>query len=740
MEYGQLEESKSDETIENLKISCKVPNQITEIKPSCSCNNTPYQNCMNSSISKSDFEFRATYEPIILKSDNNAGVYPLFKSPLDNSRLVEPTSFNCKFLNDWMKASNTCKFFTVVAMYNENWKLFHHTLEGILENVESLTNNEKLDIKADNFGAVFIVDGLEPFLKTFYSIDLKDNVNTGCCLKSNEFYFSQVFNIDVIDEHFPGCDITSGNFQIIGNLVDNLKSDNILELDDELAHMFCQKVQYKNTFLNLIFCVKHENKRKLNTHKWFLEGFCKRIDPLYIALLDVGTRPRSKGLYYLFKAMHYDRRVAGCCGEIIPQCKLTNILVMAQMVEYKSSHIFDKAVESHIGYISVLPGAFSAYRWESLNKPELMNIYFKSQRKNQKLDMFQANMYLAEDRILCLELMCQAGRANYLRYVKESVAETDVPETLNELLAQRRRWINGSWFSMIYAIRRCNKINKSGHSWKTRFLFKILMIYYSLASLFSWLLIGSLYYSFTLSIEEITKEKIIGNPCGVEFLTLPVLFLYSGMLLIVLICSFSVKPKTVENLFWWISVTLSLLTSFNIIIILWNFTRKGHLFIYGENYFEVIKNLMIISIPGSTALLILLSCLNSPKESLKFIYGFPCYFFVMGIYFNVFTIYAISNTHDCSWGNRPDKQTAEEIQLGHKYKNERTRWVLVWLFSNLLFIRICVYLGLNTNQSGLIFLLVLSGLVVFSTTIKFLIALFYLVSECIAKSRKRRIN
>lgn len=735
MEYNRLDESQiiqNDNTNENLWRSCKVPNKVIEIKSSCSCGSkTSIENCMKSTITQSEFEYRATYEPIKLKSDRNPGVYPLFNS----------TTFNCKFLNDWMKASNTCKFFTVIAMYNENWKLFHHTLQGILENVEALTENPKLDVKADDIGAIFIVDGLEPFLKTFYSIDLKDYVKTGSCLKSNEFYFSQVFNIDVIAEHFPGCDITSGNFQIISNLVDNLKSDNVLESDDELAHMFCQKVQYKDTFLNLIFCVKHENKRKLNTHKWFLEGFCKRIDPLYIALLDVGTRPRAKGLYYLFKAMHYDRRVAGCCGEIIPQYSFCNILVLAQMVEYKASHIFDKAVESHIGYISVLPGAFSAYRWECINKPELMNIYFKSQRKNQKLDMFQANMYLAEDRILCLELMCQTNRANILRYVKESVAETDVPETLNELLAQRRRWINGSWFSMIYSIRRCNKINTSGHDRKTKILFKLLMIYYSLASLFSWLLVGSLYYSFTLSIEELAKSKLFDNPCAVEFFTQPILFLYTGMLLIALICSFSVKPRKVENLFWWMSVILSSLTSFNIILILWNFiNRDDQIFIYGQNYFLVVKNLMIISIPGSFALLILLSCLNSPKESLKFIYGVPSYFFVMGIYFNVFTIYAISNTHDCSWGNRPDKLTAEESQLVFKYKNERTRWVLVWLFSNLLFTRICVYLGLNSNSSGLIFLLVLSGLVVFTTTLKFLIALFYLISECIAKGRKKRIN
>ena len=47
----------------------------------------------------------------------------------------------------------------------------------------------------------------------------------------------------------------------------------------------------------------------------------------------------------------------------------------AQLFEYTIGHIIDKGFESFFGFISVLPGAFSAYRWEAINDSKLLEEY-----------------------------------------------------------------------------------------------------------------------------------------------------------------------------------------------------------------------------------------------------------------------------------------------------------------------------------------------------------------------------
>ena len=188
------------------------------------------------------------------------------------------------------------------------------------------------------------------------------------------------------------------------------------------------------------------------------------IQPEICVLIDAGTKPGHKSIYYLWEAFYNDKNLGGCCGEIHAMInkgrKLLNPLVAAQNFEYKMSNILDKPLESSFGYVSVLPGAFSAYRFRAIQGRPLEQYFHGDHSLADRLgskgiygmNIFTKNMFLAEDRILCFELVAKAGCKWTLTYVKPSKAETDVPESAVELIGQRRRWLNGSFAASIVRV------------------------------------------------------------------------------------------------------------------------------------------------------------------------------------------------------------------------------------------------------------------------------------------------
>lgn len=96
---------------------------------------------------------------------------------------------------------------------------------------------------------------------------------------------------------------------------------------------------------------------------------------------------------------------------------------------------------------------------------EPLRRYFYGLYSQAELNAFEANMYLAEDRVLCLEIVAKKGCAYRLEFVKEAVAEADPVTKLTGLMKQRRRWLNGTFFAQLYALGNMGRIwTESAHS------------------------------------------------------------------------------------------------------------------------------------------------------------------------------------------------------------------------------------------------------------------------------------
>lgn len=155
------------------------------------------------------------------------------------------------------------------------------------------------------------------------------------------------------------------------------------------------------------------------------------------------------------------------------------------------SNILDKPLESAFGFITVLPGAFSAYRYVALQNDKTgqgpLEKYFKGEKMHgANAGIFTANMYLAEDRILCFELVSKRNCSWILQYVKSATGETDVPTEMADFILQRRRWLNGSFFAAVYALAHFYQIFRSNHSVLRNIMFLVEFCYQALSMLFAW--------------------------------------------------------------------------------------------------------------------------------------------------------------------------------------------------------------------------------------------------------------
>ena len=111
-----------------------------------------------------------------------------------------------------------------------------------------------------------------------------------------------------------------------------------------------------------------------------------------------------------------------------------NFLTYAQYYEYKLSHYIDKAFEGCFSYQSVLPGAFSMLRWSAI-KGRPIEEFLRGLNK-KSLSLFELNMFLAEDRIMCFKIISQilSNQSFELMYLPGARAVTDPPPNLLKLM------------------------------------------------------------------------------------------------------------------------------------------------------------------------------------------------------------------------------------------------------------------------------------------------------------------
>ncbi|KAI8801342.1 chitin synthase-domain-containing protein [Cladochytrium replicatum] len=442
--------------------------------------------------------------------------------------------------------------------------------------------------------------------------------------------------------------------------------------------------------VQVIFMLKEKNAKKINSHRWFFNGVCKQLQPEVCMLVDVGTRPSKSSILELYRAFDRNPRIGGACGEIKVDLgygwrHLLNPLVAAQNFEYKMSNILDKSFESVFGYISVLPGAFSAYRYIAIQNTPL-DRYFKGESLHSGVvDITTSNMYLAEDRILCFELISKYKEAWLLKYVKSARADTDTPASLPELISQRRRWLNGSVFATFHAITWWTQIFRSNHSPARKALLVVQMIYNLINLIFSWFNIANFFLSFYFLFEVSGQLGDASSPFGSAQTVVGQLLiqLYVFVLITQFVASLGNRPQGSVILYYSTSGILAVIMAFMIFLGGWAIaqsfksyqafldvspgTNAGlgfFIFFFTDPTFRDV----LVSLLATYGLYIISSLLH--WDAWHCLTSMIQYLLLLPTYINVFQVFAFCNIHDISWGTKGDNLPSAAV-AGAKQKQSQ---------------------------------------------------------------------
>ncbi|KAJ7498963.1 glycosyltransferase family 2 protein [Mycena latifolia] len=565
-----------------------------------------------------------------------------------------------------------------VTSYNEDKTLYARTLHGVMLNIRDIcrTKQSKFWRRAAEEGnpgwqkivVALIVDGLEPMDKSV--LDILATVG--------------VYQDGVMKKEIDSKETVAHIFEYTTQLSIDATPQLVLPQSGDANNLVP---------VQIIFVLKAKNQKKINSHRWLFNAIGKILKPETCVLIDAGTKPGHKSIYYLWEAFYNDPHLGGCCGEIHAMIKggrkLLNPLVAAQNFEYKMSNILDKPLESSFGYVSVLPGAFSAYRYRAiLGRP--LEQYFHgdhslADRLGQKgiygMNIFTKNMFLAEDRILCFELVAKAGDRWTLTYVKPSKAETDVPETAVELIGQRRRWLNGSFAASVYALVNFFMFYKSGHGIFRMFFLHIQAIYNVFSLIFSWFALANIWLTFSIIIDLLPSQGIIifGTATITHWVNNGFKWIYLSFLALQFVLALGNRPKGERAAY---TITLWVYAFLAVYLLVCSFWLTGKAFanIPSElankttsqviaTFFKPPVGALIAAMVSTFGIYFIASFLYRDPWHL-FTSFFP-YLCLAPSFTNVLNVYAFCNLHDVSWGTKgSDKAEALPSVSSKKHETE----------------------------------------------------------------------
>ncbi|KAK7916947.1 chitin synthase B [Apiospora marii] len=439
--------------------------------------------------------------------------------------------------------------------------------------------------------------------------------------------------------------------------------------------------------VQVILCLKTQNNGKINSHRWFLNTFGRILNPEVVVHVDTGTLIDPNSLLELWNAFYNNQDLGGACGLIRPYVGvrkklLLSPLVASQNFEYNIACQLERALESTTGYLSVLPGAFSAYRYKA-SKGRPLESYFQGDptlagvlgKRGTFTSVWKMNRFLADDRILSFEICIKAGQKWHTRLVSSAGGETDCPESTIDFINQRRRWLNGSLSASLYSLRMTWRLFSSGHNILRMTALFVQMLYNLLALLIAWFYLAG-YLLTTFVINDVTGDPPRDSgasrfPFGAAtpIVNAIIQVVYIALMVLQFIFAVGGRPKS-HHLAYIISFAIFAFIQCYLLVNLIYLTKRlvdlktnpdatGSYAYIGEYYSDLGELTVLVTAVATFGIYIAAGILCFDPWHL--FHSWAPYLFISSSYNNTLKAYAFSNIQDASWGLKAGKKPVDIV-------------------------------------------------------------------------------
>lgn len=400
---------------------------------------------------------------------------------------------------------------------------------------------------------------------------------------------------------------------------------------------------------------------KLTSHLWFFTAFCTQIQPTYCLLLDAGVRPKPGAVSRMVLALDRDPHLAGVTGDVgVLGLEWYNPWHAMSAFQTSFASVLDRPLEALSGFLPSTPSRFVLYQWTAIRGQPLA-MYLRPEEEDVEITPFQANKYLAPDRVLNLEMATKKTRAWRMGYESLAQADAPFPRTLPDLLEMKRCELNGALFNDLQFLTRCpaKLCCESRHGVCMRCCLTCMWFERLMLMIFRWLFAGSLFLAFNI-LATTVLERISQIGLGLAF---AFLVAYTSLMALQVIAGLGANAARVGLMYWLSNLAFALMTFFALAMAAYLISIEGQAFFSSTIIFWT-----CIGIVGAIALASIVHC----KCHTIILTGIPS-ILLIPTFVTVFPIYAITHLNDATWNVREDRLAALNVRPEDEKRHRAAR-------------------------------------------------------------------